>query len=345
VNIRKDEIIAWLMAVYDKLILVIVLGAILVSLLVLIFSAVREKKSLAEDQWLQPPLAGSRQKSLDMAAVYDAIEAVGAPFQIGGWTTRMVVAELRVNCVKCNRPIPINAEVCPFLNCKAQQPKIISAKTKDSDFDGMPDEWENRYGLGINIDDAAQDADSDGFSNLEEFNAGTNPKDETSAPPAVTKLRLIKAGRIPLPLVFGGAQQLTKTDTLFMVKNKSTKRDIYVRIGDMVEGYKITGYEKKTVKVNRGTYETEEDVSVLKISKDGKEFSLALGGKGGAQGEPAASLIYLIDNAKMLVKKGDIISLKNFKYKIVDIGDQIVIVADMQSGAEFTLAPYDGAAK
>lgn len=343
-NIRKDEIIAWLKAVYDRLILVIVLGAILASLFILIFSVGREKKSLTEDQWLQPPLARSRQLSRDMTAVYDAIENVGAPFQIGGWTTRMVVAELRVNCVKCNRPIPINAEVCPFLNCNAQQPKIISARTKDTDFDGMPDEWEIRYDLGVNIDDAAQDADSDGFTNLEEFNAGTNPKDETDAPPPVTKLRVVKAGRIPVPLVFGGAQQ-SKNDAIFMVKNKRTGRDSYVRIGDVVEGYKVTGYEQKTNRVNKGTFEIDEDASALKISKDGKEFSLTIGGKGGVQGESAASLVYLIDNAKMLVKKGDVISLKNYKYKIVDINDQNVIVADMQSGAKFTLEQHEGTTK
>jgi hypothetical protein len=89
---RKEEIIAWLKAVYDKLILVVVLGAILVSLLVLIFSAVREKKSLADDQWFQPPLVRPKQPSRGMAAVGDAIETLAAPFQIGGWTTRMVVA-------------------------------------------------------------------------------------------------------------------------------------------------------------------------------------------------------------------------------------------------------------
>jgi len=342
---RKDEIIAWLKAGYDKLLLVIVLGAILSSLFILIFSAVREKKSLAADQWLQPPLAGPKQVSREMTAVYDAIENISAPFQIGGWSTRMVVAELRVNCIKCGRPIPINAEVCPFRNCKAQQPKIISAGTKDTDFDGMPDEWEIRYDLGVNIDDAAQDADSDGFSNLEEFNAGTNPKDETSAPPPVTKLRLIKAGRIPLPLVFVAASQQSSNDTSFLVKNAVTKQAKSVKIGDVFDGYKITGYEQKTKKVNKGTFEIEEDVSVLKISKDGKEFSLIIGAKGGAQGEPAASLVYLIDNAKMLVKKGDVISLRNYKYKVIDIIDQNVSVIDTQSGAEFTLKPYEGATK
>ena len=341
---RKEEIIAWLKAVYDKLLLVIVLGAILASLFILIFSAVREKKSLAEDQWLQPPPVRPKQQSCEMATACDAIETLGAPFQIGGWTTRMVVAELRVNCIKCGRPIPINAEVCPFSNCRAKQPIIIVAGPKDTDFDRMPDEWEIRHVLGVNIDDAAQDADSDSFSNLEEYLAGTNPRDPNSAPPPVTKLRLIKAGRIALPLVFGGVQQ-SKNDTLYMVKNKRTNRDSYVRIGDVIEGYKVIGYEQKTKKVNKGTFEIEEDVSVLKISKDGKEFSLIIGAKGGAQGEPAASLVYLIDNAKMLVKKGDVISLRNYKYKVIDIIDQNVSVIDTQSGAEFTLKPYEGATK
>ena len=336
---KKDEIIAWLKAVYDKVLLVIVLGAILVSLFMLIFSTLSEKKSLSDNKWLQPSLVKSKQNNYDSTAVYDAIENIDAPFQIGGWTTRMVVAELRVNCVKCNRPIPIDAVMCPFRNCNAQQPKIISAQAKDTDLDGIPDEWENRYELGANIDDAAQDADSDGFTNYEEYSAGTHPRDETSAPPPVTKLRLIKAGRIPLPLAFGGAQRSAQ-DTIFMVKNKRTGRDCYVRIGDVIEGYKIIGYENKTVMINKKTFEIEEDVSELKISKDGKEFNLVLGGKRGVHGEMAAIIIYLIGDVKMQVKKDDVVSLKDFKYKVVDIVGQNVTLADTKSGEKFTLKLY-----
>ena len=46
----------------------------------------------------------------------------------------------------------------------------------DSDGDGLPDGWELTYGLDpLDPADAANDADSDGLSNSEEFFAGTNP--------------------------------------------------------------------------------------------------------------------------------------------------------------------------
>src|SRR5262249_40730082 len=46
-----------------------------------------------------------------------------------------------------------------------------------TDGDGMPDEWEKRYGLAPNNPaDAAQDADGDGYTNLEEYLNNTDPR-------------------------------------------------------------------------------------------------------------------------------------------------------------------------
>jgi len=46
----------------------------------------------------------------------------------------------------------------------------------DSDHDGMPDEWEKKYGLDPNDPaDAAKDLDGDGYTNLEEYLNGTDP--------------------------------------------------------------------------------------------------------------------------------------------------------------------------
>jgi hypothetical protein len=47
----------------------------------------------------------------------------------------------------------------------------------DSDADGMPDAFETRFGLNPNSpSDASQDADGDGYTNLEEFLNGTDPR-------------------------------------------------------------------------------------------------------------------------------------------------------------------------
>lgn len=50
----------------------------------------------------------------------------------------------------------------------------------DSDNDGLPDEWEISNGLNPQFNDAIEDKDKDGMSNLAEYIAGTNPNDSTS---------------------------------------------------------------------------------------------------------------------------------------------------------------------
>lgn len=45
----------------------------------------------------------------------------------------------------------------------------------DSDGDGLPDKWERLYGLDEKVADAHLDLDCDGRTNLQEYNAGTNP--------------------------------------------------------------------------------------------------------------------------------------------------------------------------
>jgi hypothetical protein len=47
----------------------------------------------------------------------------------------------------------------------------------DSDHDGMPDDWEQKYGLNPqDPKDGASDADHDGYTNVEEYLNGTDPR-------------------------------------------------------------------------------------------------------------------------------------------------------------------------
>ncbi|UCH88676.1 MAG: hypothetical protein JSV49_10550 [Thermoplasmata archaeon] len=64
-------------------------------------------------------------------------------------------------------------------------PGSVSGQTveNDTDADGMADEWEIFVGLNSSDpEDAELDPDNDGFSNLEEFEAKTNPFDQKEAP-------------------------------------------------------------------------------------------------------------------------------------------------------------------
>ena len=58
---------------------------------------------------------------------------------------------------------------------------VASAAAGDTDGDGMPDSWENTYSFDPgNPSDGAEDADSDGQSNLSEFLSGTDPRNAAS---------------------------------------------------------------------------------------------------------------------------------------------------------------------
>jgi type VI protein secretion system component Hcp len=55
-----------------------------------------------------------------------------------------------------------------------------SGSATDSDGDGMPDEWEIAHDLLVGYNDADEDADGDGFTNLQEYLLGTDPRSGAS---------------------------------------------------------------------------------------------------------------------------------------------------------------------
>ena len=58
----------------------------------------------------------------------------------------------------------------------------MPAQVADTDNDGMPDDWEIEKNLDPTINDAGENPDEDGFSNLKQQLAGTNPHSLNSFP-------------------------------------------------------------------------------------------------------------------------------------------------------------------
>ncbi len=70
---------------------------------------------------------------------------------------------------------------------------LDASEALDSDSDGMGDNYEGRFGLDASDPgDAALDNDGDGATNLEEFQAGTNPT--VNEPAVITIINTILLG-------------------------------------------------------------------------------------------------------------------------------------------------------
>lgn len=66
----------------------------------------------------------------------------------------------------------------------------ITNDLNDTDSDGIPDDWELRYGLNpYDPTDALLDMDNDGASNLQEYRQGSNPTKETSSSEFIDRLQ------------------------------------------------------------------------------------------------------------------------------------------------------------
>lgn len=59
----------------------------------------------------------------------------------------------------------------------------VNGDITDSDADGIPDRWEEQYGLYPKINDSGSDLDGDQVSNFDEYTHGTAPNNATIAPP------------------------------------------------------------------------------------------------------------------------------------------------------------------
>ena len=198
--------------------------------------------------------------------------------------------------------------------------------------------WLIKYDLDYaQADIKDQDPDGDGFTNLEEFVAGSDPRDPKSVPPYTTKLRLAKFIAVPFRLIFTGTPDEGQT---FTVNSKDLKsRTQFLELGQMIEGspYKILSYEKKQTTRD----EIEYDVSELTIenTETGQKMVLVVN-KEANDPTSFGEFRYLLDNTTFKVKKDDEFALnpeQDRKYKLIDIKESEAVIQDVKSGEKIVI--------
>jgi len=320
---------------------------------------------LAEDEDLTASSGGARAavkvEPVKMAAFERAFDVAKTPAKVADVAdTKMsfLASELRVFCSAgddeadskgCGLPIPFGLDKCPYCGVKQKKDE---KPTFDTDGDGLNDDYEKKYGLNPNDPaDADGDIDGDGFTNIEEFEAKTDPSDATSHPDYLDSLKL----ELPLKqtyteVVFTGAN---KTPNGLKLNFKDPKhrndydRGIYsVYAGDAIgkTGFVAKGYEQRTRKEKMGGgMEKTVDVSEATVvrERDKKLVRLVINARK-TPTDVQAKLVYDRGGTKeFLVVPGQEIELNGSKYKVSDIKKlpkgASVTVESSQSGKQRTI--------
>lgn len=328
---------------YDKVLAVSVFTLLLISLIYLVirvgmFRTVQER--FDEEMRLKVPLHPETLR-VDPSILGSARERLTHPFQIHAWSNGLVVPELRVWCIDCIRPIPFDAERCPF--CDAKQPKDPEQLDDyDGDKDLMPDVWEKANGLDARDPlDAAQDSDGDGWTNVEEYNANpkTSPHDPLSHPPAATKLVLMDIRTESFKLRF---RSVAKSEgSLSVGLNLGADRTYFLKVGDVVGSFKLISYEEKIRKKDNPAINSviREDVSEVVLERGDKRIVL-IKDRDVPYRESTAIVVYKVDGRQFELKVGAELVLLNdtMRVKAIDTSRETVVLRRDSDGAEFEVS-------
>jgi len=195
----------------------------------------------------------------------------------------------------------------------------------------VPNDWFEKYGLPIEDADVLdQDPDKDGFTNLDEWQGGTDPIDKNSHPDYLTKLHLVTATEEPFPYVFS-----SRAGNKFGINSIDLNEPSqFLKVGDIVRGtnFKIVNFTEKSA---RNQYGTNDDVSELLLEHQQTHVQVTLvKEKVATSPQSVATFVYTWGGRREFeVRKDQEFSLKpneEIKYKLVDVQPDKAVIVNTQ---------------
>ena len=322
----------WYKAHYEKIAVLVVLVALLLSAVLLLLRVSNATRDLQNMTKVDDAVTRLPFEAKDLSDFTSFTEALETPFRISSRDNQLLVSELRIISANpdVRTPVPLGAEVCPWT--QFPQPTSVA---RDTTGDGIPDEWYESFGLSaFDPELANRDLDGDGFTIREEFEAGTSPIDPEDHPSYGQKLRVRRVAARPFDLRFQGVQEIAADDVRFMLNVRGQDRSYFARMNETVRGYTIVAYEPRT---RMGPFGNPVDASVLNLQRaDGRIVELGLN-QDVTIDDRVAELIFLVDNSTYVVNNGDEITLMNKPFKVIDIQRNSVLMLDIEREERLTV--------
>ena len=259
-----------------------------------------------------------------------------------GYTSGLSVPMKALRCENsdCLQIIPWSLvrskAVCPFCGEKLSDPGTppdheSEIAKLDTDADGMPDRYELKMGFNPNDpNDADQDRDMDGFSNVYEFMVKTDPTNAKSFPSLEKCLFLVKLIKKTMPLTLNGVTVIDDPSN----KNSKKNWDINLTVNRMRETlqiggeFEVSGRRYKILDADFRTSDAQQASVVLDNDASRVTIAPVKGGK-------------VDEKGKMIIEVGKKVYEPDHQAMLVDIRDMRKVYRK-NAGESVTLKGADG---
>jgi hypothetical protein len=332
--------VALLTRYYDKLIALVAFACLIGVLSILLLGKGREASEAQaysnRIDSLKPE--NPEVEAISLVAYSNAMANLDRPYRIPIDSTRQAgffIPETRIWCANrdCLALLPRAATECPVCQT-VQPPEPTEVAGYDGDGGGIPDAWERKYGL--NPHDPADDrldSDGDGFDNLAEFKADTDPTDPKSHPDLLGLIRVERIVATRLPIKFMGATRLPNGQHRCQINmwegGQQQATTYFVLEGEPIgkTEFKLLRYHEtpeKRISPVTGTPMTFID-KMVEIGRGGKVIKLKLD-ENAVEADYKITLVQTLDGSRFEVAGDGEFKVGDKKYRVISVDNQATAV-------------------